>query len=200
MVVVATVRRELDIAIEAVHGGATIVQVRDPDSSTKARVRAIRYLKENVGTAALVLLNSDIGAARAGGADGVHLREAGSTIGRARRELESGQFIGKSVHTVAAAQRAGHESADYVLAGTVFASPSHPQTPPAGLDYLRSLCKAVTVPVIAIGGIDVSNAASCIAAGACGVAVVSAILGRRSPRVAAAELAACLSVETRYIG
>jgi thiamine monophosphate synthase len=99
-----------------------------------------------------------------------------------------GRAIGRSVHSVDAALRAEADGCEYVVAGSVFPTASHPGGPTGGLQLLRDITTAVRIPVIAIGGIKATNARSCIDAGARGVAVISAIFDADDPKRAAQEL------------
>lgn len=103
-------------------------------------------------------------------------------------EDAAGDAIGRSVHSVDAARRAEAEGCAYVIAGSVFPTKSHPGGTVGGLDLLHDIAAAVKIPVIAIGGIDATNARSCIDAGARGVAVISAIFDAGDPKHAAEEL------------
>jgi len=103
------------------------------------------------------------------GADGVHL---GQTDSGAAAAQEAGLIVGRSVSNL---QQALAAEGDYLGAGPVWATPSKRDADPAlGLDGLRAICGAVSIPVVAIGGIDASNAGDCIRAGAAGVAVIRA--------------------------
>ena len=118
------------------------------------------------------------------GADGVHL---GRDDEGAETAKEHGLLLGLSASTPAEA-RAADGRADYVGAGPVWATPSKPGAdPPIGLDGLREICGVVTAPVVAIGGVDPSNAADCIRAGAVGVAVIRAAREARALRNAIDE-------------
>ncbi len=99
-----------------------------------------------------------------------------------------GRAVGRSVHSVDAALRAEADGCEYVVAGSVFPTASHPGGPTGGLQLLRDITTAVRIPVIAIGGITAANARSCIDAGARGVAVISAIFDADDPKRAAQEL------------
>jgi thiamine-phosphate pyrophosphorylase len=163
---------DLDTARVAAAGGASVIQWRLKDVPTLEvveRGRSTRSLCARHGAAFVV--NDDVEAALMLGADGVHL---GRSDAGAERVKEHGLLLGLSASTVAEAHAAAGP-ADYVGAGPVWATPSKPDAdPPVGLDGLRELCAAVDVPVVAIGGIDASNAAECIRAGAAGVAVIRA--------------------------
>jgi thiamine-phosphate diphosphorylase len=103
-------------------------------------------------------------------------------------ENTPGRAVGRSVHSVDAARRAEEEGCEYVVAGSVFPTSSHPNGPAGGVQLLRDIVAAVKIPVIAIGGITSANARSCIDAGARGVAVISAIFDAADPRQAAHDL------------
>ena len=157
---------DLETARAAVAAGATVVQLRLKDATTDEVVAAGRGFGD---LHAVFVVNDDVEAAVALGADGVHLGQADEGADRAR---EAGLLLGRSVSTPEQALAA---DADYLGAGPVWATPSKEDAePPIGLEGLREIAAAVPVPVIAIGGIDASNAAACVAAGAAGVAVVRA--------------------------
>jgi thiamine-phosphate pyrophosphorylase len=163
---------DLETARLAVEGGATVVQWRVKNAPTVdvvERGRATRSLCARHGVTFVV--NDDVEAALMLGADGVHL---GRTDDGAARAKENGLLLGLSASSLEEA-RAVAGQADYVGAGPVWDSPSKADADPAiGLDGLRQICRALTIPVVAIGGIDVSNAAECIKTGAAGVAVIRA--------------------------
>lgn len=154
----------------AAEDGATVIQLRLKDASAERVVDAGRPL---LGLGVTLVVNDDVEAALALGADGVHL---GRTDEGAQRALEAGLLLGLSAASVDEAAEAERRGASYVGAGPVWATPSKPDAdPPTGLDGLAAIASAVSVPVVAIGGIDASNAASCIGAGAAGVAVIRAV-------------------------
>ncbi|TMK70724.1 MAG: thiamine phosphate synthase [Actinobacteria bacterium] len=162
---------DLDTARVAVEGGATVVQWRLKDVSTLdvvERGRATRSLCARHGAAFVV--NDDVEAALMLGADGVHLGQGDEGAERAK---EHGLLLGLSASS--ADEAISGTLADYIGAGPVWATPSKADAdPPIGLDGLRAICEAVAVPVVAIGGIDASNAGECIRAGAAGLAVIRA--------------------------
>jgi thiamine-phosphate pyrophosphorylase len=156
---------DLETARQAVAAGATIVQLRlkAPTAEIVDRGRGFRALPVTF------VVNDDVEAALELGADGVHLGRSDSGAEAARA---AGLLLGRSVSTVREALAA---KADYLGAGPVWPTPSKIDAdPPIGLDGLRAICRAVSTPVIAIGGIDASNAGDCIRAGAAGVAVIRA--------------------------
>jgi thiamine-phosphate pyrophosphorylase len=156
---------DVDAARQAVAAGATVVQLRikAPTAEVVARGRGFGELL------ATFVVNDDVEAAIELGAHGVHLGQGdeGADLARA-----AGLLLGRSVSTLEQALAA---DADYLGAGPVWDTPSkHDADPALGLDGLRAVCDAVDVPVVAIGGIDASNAGDCIRAGAAGVAVIRA--------------------------
>jgi thiamine-phosphate pyrophosphorylase len=170
---------DLEEARRAVAAGATVVQLR-----VKAPTEEIVRRGAGFTTlAATFVVNDDVEAAQALGADGVHLGQSDSGAELARA---SGLLLGRSVTTLEQALAA---SADYLGAGPVWDSPSKPDAePPIGLAGLRAICAAATVPVVAIGGIDAANAGACIAAGASGVATIRAAFDPQVRRAVDAAL------------
>jgi thiamine-phosphate pyrophosphorylase len=160
---------ELEVARRAVEEGATVVQLRLKGAGTEEIVERGRPFRALPAT---LVVNDDVDAAIELGADGAHL---GRSDAGAERALEAGLDLGLSAATVEEATEAEQRGASYVGAGPVWPTPSKEDADPAiGLDGLRAICEAVSVPVVAIGGIDASNAGECIRAGATGVAVIRA--------------------------
>ena len=170
---------ELEPARRAVEDGATVVQLRMKGAST-AEVVACGH---SFGVLdATFVVNDDVDAALALEADGVHLGRNDEGVDRA---LAGGLLVGLSAASVDEALDAEWQGAAYVGAGPVWATPSKPDAdPPIGLAGLAEICEAVSIPVVAIGGIDASNAADCIGAGADGVAVIRAAADARAVREA----------------
>jgi thiamine-phosphate pyrophosphorylase len=159
----------VETAQRAVADGATVVQLRVKGASTDELVERGRPLKD---LPALFIVNDDVDAALRVGADGVHL---GRDDRGADRALAAGLVLGLTAATVEEARDAERQGATYIGAGPVWETASKLDAgSPIGLDTLREICAAVSVPVIAIGGVDPSNAADCIRAGAAGVAVIRA--------------------------
>ena len=160
---------DVPTAIAAVEAGATVVQLRKKGASTGELVRLGDHLRD---LPALFIVNDDVEAALRLHADGVHLGRTDSGLERARSE---GLLIGLSAASVEDAVAAERNGATYIGAGPVWETPSKTDADPAiGLKGLTVICSAVEVPVVAIGGVNASNAADCIRAGAEGVAVIRA--------------------------
>jgi thiamine-phosphate pyrophosphorylase len=173
---------DLETARRAVQGGATVVQLRLKDASTEEVVEAGRPFRE---LPAMFVVNDDVEAGIALGADCVHL---GQSDPGAERVLSAGLLLGSSAVTVAEARAAEELGSTYIGAGPVWETPSKPDAdPPIGVDGLAEICEAVSIPVVAIGGIDADNAAECLVAGADGVAVIRAAADVRRVREAIDE-------------
>jgi len=153
--------------------GATVLQLRKKDLPTPGLVDEglpFRHLCKLHGVAFVV--NDDVEAAIALGAEGVHL---GRDDPGAEKAISAGLMLGTSASSVEEARAGEAVGATYIGAGPVWETPTKLDAdPPIGLEGLTWICEAVSIPVIAIGGIDATNAADCLSAGAAGVAVVRA--------------------------
>jgi thiamine-phosphate pyrophosphorylase len=164
-VIVHAIVADLETARRAVAAGATVVQLRvkAPTDFVVSRGAGFRDLGSTF------VVNDDVEAALALDADGVHLGQSDPGADRAR---EAGLLLGRSAVTF---EQALEADADYLGVGPVWETPSKADADPAlGLGELARICAAATVPVVAIGGIDATNAAACIRAGAAGVAAIRA--------------------------
>jgi thiamine-phosphate pyrophosphorylase len=190
-------RRPLAEAVAAaVAGGVGLVQLREKDLSPREVWAWAERLRELTRGRALLVINGHADVAVAVGADGVHLGSEGRPVAAARAVVGPERLIGRSVHRVEEAIAAEQEGADYLVVGTIFATASHPDQPPAGLSLLRAVRAAVSLPLFAIGGITAANAPACRAAGAHGVAVIGNILEADDPQAAAAALKQAVEGET----
>ncbi len=179
-------------AAAAVAGGARVLQLRDKAGPTQRRVATGRALQAALGgTGAALILNDDLDAARAIGADGLHVGQGDLDPTAARATLGANAILGLSVETVAHACAVDEAVVDYVGAGPVFATATKPDhAPPLGWDGLQRVLAAAPVPGVAIGGIKASHAGDVRRAGAVGMAVVSAVCGQPDPAAAARALRA----------
>lgn len=180
-------------AVEAaLAGGVVAVQLR---SKQDAPANLLDYGAEigrmSRGRQALFLVNDRVDLALALAADGVHVGQEDLPAAAARRLMPRPSILGVSAGTVEEALAAERDGADYLGVGPVFPTATKPDAGnPLGPAGLSAIAGAVRIPVVGVGGINPENAASVIAAGAAGVAVVSAILGSRNPEAAARELLA----------
>jgi thiamine-phosphate pyrophosphorylase len=182
---------------KVVQGGATLLQLRDKTGSTLRMIEEARAIKQALaGTFVPLLINDRVDVALASGADGVHVGWDDMPVADARRLLGREAIIGLSIKTAEQAAKAPLDLLDYVCIGGVFQTSSkdnkEPPVRPEGFAKLAALVRARAphMPVGAIAGIDESNAASVIAAGADGVAVISALSAAPDPADAAKRLRA----------
>lgn len=161
---------DLNVARAAIHGGATLVQLRLKGLSTARLVEEGRPFRDLCARSGVTfVVNDDVEAALRLGADGVHLGQGDEGAELARAE---GLLLGRSAASLEQARAA---DADYLGVGPVWETPSKTDAEPAiGLEGLVEIVGAVSIPVVAIGGVDASNAGDCIRAGAAGVAVIRA--------------------------
>lgn len=185
-------RETVNIVAAAVRGGITCVQLREKEASTRefiAEARAVKALLAGLERPIPLIINDRLDVALAVGADGVHLGQTDMAISDARRIAGDELIIGISVESVQDAVTAEAARADYLGISPVFATPTKSDTAaPLGLAGVRAIRAAVSLPLVGIGGINQTNAATVLQAGADGVAVVSAIVAAACPRSAAAAL------------
>jgi thiamine-phosphate pyrophosphorylase len=186
-------RRLEEIVSEAIDGGANLVQLREKELPGGELYDLALALRDVVHGRGLLFVNERLDVAQACGADGVHLPERGLPIRIVRELVGESLLVGRSVHSVEAAVRAQREGADFVQVGTVFATRSKPDVQPAGLELVSAVRATVSIPVLAIGGIDATNVSKVMRAGADGVAVISAIMDAEDPRAAARKLREAVS-------
>ena len=188
-------RDVVELARLCAEGGATLVQLRDKHSETRAMVARARAIKEALVPFGIpFVVNDRIDVALAGGADGVHLGQDDMRVEDARRLIGRSAIVGLSIKSVGEAEAAPVELIDYVGCGGVYATLSkqqkNPSLGPAGLSRIVAALRrrAGHLPVCGIAGIDAGNAAPVIAAGADGVAVISALSLVPDPAAAARSL------------
>ena len=168
----------LETIRKAAAAGINWIQIREKDLGTLALAELVRLAGAATReSGARILVNDRLDVALATGAAGVHLGELSlpvETVAEWRRAAGRVEFrIGVSCHSVEAAREADVAGADYIFFGPVFATPSKAEFgAPQGIGRLREVCRAVRIPVLAIGGVTVENAHSCFAAGAAGVAAI----------------------------
>jgi thiamine-phosphate pyrophosphorylase len=165
----------IELARQACLGGARILQYREKEASRKEMMkvaREIRSVTRSTGT--LFIVNDFVDLALLCQADGVHLGQDDIAIGEARRLLPPGFIIGRSTHSLEQALQAQQEGADYIGIGPVFATPTKKNYPPIGLEVVKAVARRVTIPIVAIGGLDPDNIGQLSSAGISNVAMVRA--------------------------
>ena len=175
----------------AVRGGVRCVQLREKSLGTAAFVSRARLLRQRLrATGVPLIVNDRLDVALAAEVDGVHVGQDDIAVEVVRRHLPDA-IIGLSVGSLAELDAGLTQDVDYLSPSPLFATRSKPDAgDPIGLEVLRAMRARSTRPLVPIGGIDAGNAATVFAAGADGIAVVSAIAGARDPAAASAALAA----------
>ena len=180
-----------DVLAPALAGGVDVVQLRDKAASTAELLAAAaiaRRLCDDAG--ALLILNDRPDLVQAAGADGCHVGQDDMDVPEARALAGDGAIVGQSTHFPEEIDAAGE--ADYIGVGPIYATPTKPGRHAVGLELVRFAGAFAPVPFFAIGGIDASNVAVVVDAGARRIAVVRAIADAADPRAAAAELRAAI--------
>ncbi len=182
-------RSHIEVASQVIRGGAKAVQLRDKLQSKRELLSIAQQLKNlcaehNV----LFIINDYLDLALAADADGLHLGQGDLPTKVARKLLPIDKILGCSTTTVDQAITAESEGADYIAVGSIYPTSSKETARVVGLERLRQIRQAVTLPLVAIGGITEENAAEVIAAGAGSVAVISAILQAEAPEEAARQI------------
>jgi thiamine-phosphate pyrophosphorylase len=190
-----TAGRPLRAVVEAaLRGGARAFQLREKDLPPRdlyPLAKEMRQLTQPYD--ARLLINDRIDVALAVNADGVHLTTTSLPARVARQLLGPERLIGVSTHSLAEAQEAAEGGADFLVFGPIFFTPSKaPYGEPVGLEPLRAVRAVVELPILAIGGVKKANLEQVIAAGADGIAVISAIIAADDPTAASQDLLTAL--------
>jgi thiamine-phosphate pyrophosphorylase len=174
----------------AIAGGVSIVQLRDPEAKTGRLVDEARALLRLLRPAGIPLIVNDrVDVALAADADGVHVGQLDMPVADARKLLGRDRILGLSISSLAELERAQLDGVDYLGVGPIFATQTKPDAaPPIGLAELSEIVARTRLPIAAIGGIQLTNAAQTIEAGAVGVAVVSAICAAPDPAAATRDI------------
>lgn len=181
-----------ELVAQAIDGGATIVQYREKLTDDRMRYENARILRELTRSRRIPLIVNDrLDLALAVDADGVHLGQEDVPPEVARRLLGSGRILGLSTHSEDQARAAARASPDYIVIGPIFPTRTKKDAlPPLGTEIIARLRPELLLPLVAIGGLDRTNAALAARAGADGVAVISAIMGAEDVARAASDLRA----------
>ena len=187
-------RSELEVARQAIQGGARIIQLRDKLRPKGMLVPLARELKKVCAESnVLFIVNDYLDLAIASGADGLHIGQEDLPFATARKMLPGDKILGCSSATLEEALKAEKEGADYIAVGSIYPTPSKSGTRIAGIETLREVKSKVSVPVVAIGGINQDNIAKVIGAGADAVAVISAVLDANNVKEASQRLTEILN-------
>lgn len=174
---------------EALKGGATFVQLREKELDSRRFLEEAREIKELCRKYEVpFVINDNVDIALAMDADGVHVGQSDMEAGDVRQKLGKGKLIGVSAQTVEQALLAQQHGADYLGVGAVFSTGSKEDAVEVSHETLKAICEAVSIPVIAIGGITRDNVTELAGSGICGVAVISAIFAQKNIQAATADL------------
>ena len=174
---------------KALDGGATFVQLREKNLDREvflAETKETQKLCKEYGVPFVV--NDEVSIAKELDADGVHVGQSDMEAMDVRKILGPDKIIGVSAQTVEQAIIAEEHGADYLGVGAVFTTGSKDDADDVSHETLKAICEAVSIPVIAIGGITKDNVAELAGSGICGVAVISAIFGQKDIQKATEEL------------
>lgn len=180
----------LEEAVElAIKGGATIIQLREKDCTSREFYELALSIKDITDAYEVpLIINDRLDIALAVHADGVHLGQSDIPVQVARNVMGPNCIVGATANTLEKAKEAWQSGADYLGVGDVFGSDTKNDTKPVELKELKKICDTVKIPVVAIGGISKKNIHLLKDTGVAGVAVISAVLGQTDITAAAEEL------------
>ena len=181
-----TLEEAVDLAIK---GGATIIQLREKDCTSREFYELALSIKDITDAYEVpLIINDRLDIALAVHADGVHLGQSDIPVQVARNVMGPNCIVGATANTLEKAKEAWQSGADYLGVGDVFGSATKNDTKPVELKELKKICDTVKIPVVAIGGISKKNIHLLKDTGVAGVAVISAVLGQTDITAAAEEL------------
>jgi thiamine-phosphate pyrophosphorylase len=182
-------RDHVAVAHQVIRGGAAIIQLRDKQHGKKELLAIAQELKSLCAEySVLFIINDYLDLALAVDADGLHLGQDDLPLPVARKLLPIGKILGCSTHSLEQAKAAQATGADYIAIGSIYPTPSKESAIIIGTETLQQVRQAVSLPVMAIGGITRENVGEVTRAGADSVAVISAILSAKSPEAATREI------------
>jgi len=191
-------KNEADAARKAIRGGAKVIQLRDKQRSKGELLILAQKLKDLCHKSkTLFIVNDYLDIAIAAEADGIHIGQDDLPLSVVRNELPIGQIIGLSTKTLAQARKAEAEGADYVTVGSIFPSPTKAKATVVGLERLRQAKQAISIPVVAIGGISKENIGEVMSSGADSTAVISAVLAQKDIESATRQLVKEIEKKTK---
>lgn len=166
-----------EVLQDVIEGGADAIQLREKTMSDREFLIIARQVRKVTAQSKTVfIVNDRVEIARKADADGLHIGQSDIDITTARSILGHNKIIGVSTHTISQARRAQQSGADYIGAGPVFSTATKSYEPPVGLDYVQQVKKEITIPFVAVGGINISNVQEVLHAGGRRIAICSAII------------------------
>lgn len=166
-----------EVLQDVIEGGADAIQLREKTMSDREFLIIARQVRKVTAQSKTVfIVNDRVEIARKADADGLHIGQSDIDITTARSILGHNKIIGVSTHTISQARRAQQSGADYIGAGPVFSTATKSYEPPVGLDYVQQVKKEITIPFVAVGGINIGNVQEVLHAGGRRIAICSAII------------------------
>jgi thiamine-phosphate pyrophosphorylase len=179
----------LDAAKKTIRGGAKVIQLRDKSANKGALFSISKSLAELCRDSdCLFIINDYLDIAIAAGADGLHIGQDDLPLTVVRDELPIDKIVGVSVRTLAEAQKAQADGADYIAVGSVFPSSTKKEAEVVGLERIKQIKQAISTPIVAIGGISRENIGQVVASGAAAAAVISAVFSESNIEQATHQL------------
>ncbi len=178
-----------EVVKESLDGGATFIQLREKTLDEESFLEEAKEIKKLCAEYNVpFVINDNVDIALAMDADGVHVGQSDMEAGNVREKLGPDKIIGVSAQTVEQAVLAEKRGADYLGVGAVFPTGSKDDAVEVSHETLKAICEAVSIPVIAIGGITVDNTNELAGSGICGIAVISAIYAQEDIPAATSRL------------
>ena len=178
-----------DAVLQAIEGGATLVQLREKEISEKEFLDEAFRIKEICTSKKIpFIINDNVKIAKETDACGVHIGQSDMELKEARKILGAEKIIGVSCQTVEQALQAEKNGADYLGVGAVFSTSTKTDADNVPLSTLKEICSSVKIPVVAIGGISLQNMSQLKGSGIAGVSVISAIFAQQDIRSSTKEL------------
>ena len=187
-----------EVLVQVLNAGCRWIMVREKGLATAELCPLVETIQEAASAfGATISINGDYTAASIRGIRAIHLPQ-GHPVPAIRRVMGAQTLIGVSAHSVAEAMQAAAESANYITASPVHETPSKPGYGPAlEMAGLSEIVAAVRIPVLALGGVTIANAAECIRAGAAGIAVMGSVMRSETPGRVVSDLIAALATQAR---
>lgn len=178
-----------DAVLQAIEGGATLIQLREKELSEKEFLDEAFTIKEICASKKIpLIINDNVKIAKQTDACGVHIGQSDMELKEARKILGAEKIIGVSCQTVEQALQAEKNGADYLGVGAVFSTSTKADADNVSISTLKEICRAVKIPVVAIGGISLQNMSQLKGSGIAGVSVISAIFAQQDICGATREL------------
>ena len=177
-----------DFVIQAINGGVNMIQMREKHLDFKEQLTLAKQLRAITLNKALLIINNNINIALTVKADGIQTGQNGEKIKYIRSHIDSRMLIGYSSHSFNESIQAAKEGANYLIAGNVFKTSSHPELQGKNSQFLSKIKNKIHIPLLGIGGINLTNVKTLQKTKIDGIAVMRSILQKKNPELAARRL------------